>query len=264
MAKSKKRTKRGTRFGRKLMDRWATFRQLLRKCEVVIEVLDARDINETRLRRIEHWAGRERLIKIANKIDLADTKTVSSLDKTEFLPINSKTGDRKKQRDRIIDAILAKGKERPRVLVVGYPNVGKSTIINLLAGRNVVRATPIAGTTTNIQWIRLPHEILLMDSPGVFPEMEKRDELLRKGALNIEKLENFEYYGLQVAKKCLESSVLRKWLEEYFDIKIETNNPEQFIELIAKRRGFMLKGGMLNIVEASKALLKAFSESPKS
>ena len=256
------KSKRGIRFGKKLADRWTGFRLLLRKCEVIIEVLDARDLEGTRVRKLEHWAGRERLIKIANKIDLIGNETLKLIDKKEYLPISSKSDHKNKERKKILNAILAKGKERPRVVVVGYPNVGKSTIINLLAGREVARATPIAGTTTNIQWIRLPYEILLIDSPGVFPEYEKRTELLRKGAINIDGLENFEFYALKVAQKCITDEKLSKWIEKYFDMKLKSDKPEELIEEIAKRRKLLLKGGALNINEASKALLRAFSKAP--
>src|SRR3989338_1137248 len=258
------KSKRGTSFprGKRIKDRWTTFRLLLRKCEIIIEVLDARDLEGTRVRKIEHWAGRERLIKIANKIDLISEEALNSINRNEYLPISSKSDHKNKERKKIINAILAKGRERPRVLVVGYPNVGKSTIINLLAGREVARAMPIAGTTTNVQWIRLPHDILLIYSPGVFPEDDQRTELLRKGAINVDGLKNFEFYALKVAQKCIRSQELRNWIEEYFDIKLESDKPEDLIENIAKRRGLLLKGGAYNINEASKALLRAFSKAP--
>ncbi len=258
------KSKRGTSFGKKLSDRWLSFRQLLRKCEIVLEILDARDLEGTRVRRLEHWAGRERLIKIANKADLLDKDVREAIDKKEYLVINSKASNREKERKKILDAILEKKREEPRVLVLGYPNVGKSTIINLLAGREVARATSVAGTTTNIQWIRLPYDILLMDTPGVFPEREERTELLRKGSLNVEQLKDFEYYGLKLAKKCLGDERLRKWVEDYFYIKLEHDDePGQLLEKIAFRRGWILKGGTANIIEASKALLRGYSEAPK-
>ena len=244
------------------MDKWATFRQLLRKCEIIIEVLDARDLEGTRVKTLEHWAGRERLIKIANKTDLLDYNRLHSIDRKEYLPISSKSSHKKKERQKIIDAILAKGREKPRVLVVGYPNVGKSTIINLLADRHAARATSIAGTTTNVQWIRLSEDILLIDSPGVFPQYEKRTELLRKGALNVDGLKDFEFYGLKVAERCVTDARLSKWVEGYFDIKLENDNAEQLIERIAKRRKMLLKGGVLNINEACKLLLRSFSKAP--
>src|SRR3989338_7538324 len=120
------KSKRGTRFGKRIRDRWATFRILLRKCEIILEILDARDLEGTRIRQLEHWAGRERLIKIANKIDLLGNESLQSIDRKEYLPISSKSNHKEKERKKIIDAILARGKERPRVVVVGYPNVGKS------------------------------------------------------------------------------------------------------------------------------------------
>ncbi|MBI4399814.1 50S ribosome-binding GTPase [Candidatus Micrarchaeota archaeon] len=260
MSKYKKRIS----FGKSLGSRWRTFRELLRRCEIVIEVLDARDLQGTRLRDLERWAGRERLIKIANKVDLLDPDALASFDHNEYLPINSKAIHREKERQKIINAIIAKNKKMPRVVIFGYPNVGKSSIINLLAGRKAAHTSPVAGTTTNIQWIRLNPDILLMDSPGMFQEYETKEELLQKVAVNIDGLEDYEYYGVKLAKKCITDKRLRAWLEGYFDIKVEKSNAEQLIEKIAKRRNWLLKGGELNLIEACKTLLRAYSrEAPK-
>ncbi|MDO8553916.1 MAG: GTPase [Candidatus Micrarchaeota archaeon] len=257
------KSKRGMSFGKRLNERWTALRKLLRKCEIVLEILDARDLDGTRMKRLEHWAGRERLIKIANKCDLLDKSVLDAIDKKEFLRVNSKASNREKERKKILDAILAMKKTEPRVLVIGYPNVGKSSVINLLAGKEAARAAPIAGTTTNIQWIRLPYDILLMDTPGVFPEREERTELLRKGSINVDRLEDFEFYGLKLAKKCLNDERLSKWLETYFYIKLDRDTPEELLEKIAKRRGWLLKGGLPNKIEACKALLRGYSEAPK-
>jgi len=238
---------------------------MLRHCELVIEVLDARDVHGTRLGLLEHWAGGERIIRVANKADLADKETIKALKKYDYVLLNSKSIYLEKERKKILDAILAKTKIRPlRIVVVGYPNVGKSTIINMLAKRKVARAGPVAGTTKNIQWIRVSPEVLLMDSPGVFPVYEDRVSLLKKGAVNISELDDPDVHAHRIAKSCVEDPGLRKWLSVYFDITLcSDNTPEQVLEKIAKRRNWLLKKGELNVLEASKALLRAYHMAPK-
>lgn len=231
---------------------------------MVLEVLDARNVEGTRLPKFELAAGK-RLLRIANKADLASDEIISRLDNKGFVLMRSKAKNLEKERKKLLKAILRHTEERPlRIVVVGYPNVGKSTIINLLAGRNAVRAGPVAGTTSNVQWIRVSPEILLIDSPGIFPKMENKDSLIKKGAINIGSLENPEGYAFTLASKCIADEVLRKWLSEYFDISISTEDtPEGLLEKIAKRRNWLLKGGKLNTFEASMALLRAFAKAPK-
>jgi len=231
---------------------------------MVLEVLDARNVEGTKLPRFEFVAGKK-LLRIANKADLASDEIISRLDDKGFVLMRSKARNLEKERKKLLRAILAHTEERPlRIVVVGYPNVGKSTIINLLARRNAARAGPVAGTTNNVQWIRISPDVLLIDSPGVFPIMENKDSLIKKGAVNISSLKNPEGYAFTLASKCITDQVLRKWLSGYFDISINIEDtPEVLLENIAKRRNLLLKGGKLNTFEASMALLRAFAKAPK-
>lgn len=236
----------------------------MKKCDIVIEVLDSRDIEGTTLKTVEKWAGR-RLLRVANKTDLAPKSTLKELESLGVFLLNCKSANLNAERKRVIEFILSKTAQRPlRVMVVGYPNVGKSTMINMLAQRRAARATSVAGTTTNIQWIRISEDILLLDSPGVFSKEENKESLVKKGAINVSSLKNPEFHAYKLAQKCLSDSVLRKWVSEYFDLILdESDAPEKLIEKIAERRKWLLKGGELNTLEASKALLRAFMEAPK-
>lgn len=232
---------------------------------MIIEVLDSRNVEGTRLPKLELEAGKKRLFKVVNKSDLASKEIIERLKANNFVLVNSKAANLKKERETLLSAILAHTKKRPlKIFVVGYPNVGKSTIINMLAGRKVARAAPIAGTTINMQWIRIAPDVLLIDSPGVFPAMENKDSLIKKGAMNINSLKDPELHAFKIAQKCISDPVLKKWLSSYFDISIdEKDTPEELLEKIARRRNWLLKGGELNRLEASKALLRALSQAPK-
>lgn len=239
-------------------------KELMKSCDIILEVLDARNVEGTKLPRLEAIAGK-RILKIANKADLASNEIVSRLASKGFVLMRSKAKNLKKEREKLLNAILAQTEQRPlRIFVIGYPNVGKSTIINVLAGRNAARASPIAGTTSNIQWIRVSPEVLLIDSPGVFPIRESHGSLIKKGAMNVTSLKDPELYAIQLADRCITDLVLRDWVSKFFDISINMEDTsEALIEKIAKRRNWLLKGGELNVLEASKALLRAFAKAPK-
>jgi ribosome biogenesis GTPase A len=239
-------------------------KELMKSSNMVLEVLDARNVEGTRLPRFELEAGK-RLFRIANKADLASKEIIARLVMNNFVLMYSKAKNLKKEREKLLNAILAHTDKRPlKIFVVGYPNVGKSTIINLLAGKKVARAGPVAGTTSNVQWVRIAEDVLVIDSPGVFPIMESKDSLIKKGAMNVNSLKDVEVHAFKLAQKCITDLVLRKWLSKYFDISIdEKDTPEILLEKIARRRNWLMKGGELNRLEAAKALLRALSQAPK-
>ncbi len=236
----------------------------MKSSNIVLEVLDSRNVEGTKLKKFELEAGK-RLFRIVNKADLASKEIISRLVASGFVLVHSKARNLKKEREKLLNAILAHTEQRPlKIFVVGYPNVGKSTIINLLAGKKVARAGPVAGTTNNVQWIRIAPDVMLIDSPGIFPIMENKDSLIKKGAMNVNSLKDPEVHAFKLAQKCITDQVLRKWLSKYFDISInEDDSPEILLETIARRRNWLLKGGELNRLEAAKALLRALSQAPK-
>lgn len=242
------------------MDRWAFLKKLMKEANVIVEVVDARDIKGTRLPIAEKMAGTNRLLIVANKTDLLHEE-LPELPKNA-IAISAKEAD-EKQRRSFIKAILAKTKSRPvRALFIGYPNIGKSSLINMLAHRKAAKVSSIAGTTKNIQWVKITEELTATDYRGMFPEKEAKGELVRKGAINIEG--NEERYAYDFAEKILKNSKLRKWLEEKYDIDLsKAETSEDVLVAIAKRRNWYLKGGELNISEAARSLARAMKEAPQ-
>ena len=127
--------------------------------------------------------------------------------------------------------------------ILGYPNVGKSSIINALCHRKKVTVSKKPGTTHGIHWIRATAEIKLIDSPGVIPlgcEDEIRYGLI--GARGEETLRHPDVVAHAIIKLFLKMNKKRK-LEEFYDLKIDSEDPYDIVNKIAKRRGFLLKGG---------------------
>lgn len=236
---------------------WKRLRELIRQADVIVELVDARDIEGTRIPIAEKWAGTRRLLVIANKSDLVEEPKIPR----RGVATSAKKADEKERR-RLISCILSRCGTRPvKALFIGYPNVGKSSLINVLAKRKAARVSPVAGTTTNVQWVRVDSSLMVTDYRGMFPKQD-RHELARKGAINADM--DAEAYAHGFATKILSSGKLRAWAEERFDIDLsEVEGTDGLLSAIAQRRGLFQKGGDLNMEEAARILVRAMKEAPE-
>lgn len=248
----------------------ALLKRIIREANVVIEVIDARDPDGTRLPEIERRIGNNGLIVVANKADLVVGKErIEDLKERGIMPFSARTRDAGSGRMALMRAIAAKaGHAKPRVAVVGYPNVGKSSIVNLLALGARARVSPVAGTTRSVQWIvtRSP-PVFLMDSPGVFPPKEEEcsgvDRLVR-GFVNVEDTHDPEASADSFIGKYGGKKEWQDWIKSEFGLKAgqECGQASEILEAIAIRRGWLLKGGMPDRDRAARALLRAASGAP--
>lgn len=253
----------GSGYGKRVAkDHWFFLRNMIHGADVIVEVIDARDVPGTRLKVAERWAGSKRLLIVANKSDLLPEGSKKPKIENKGIVISAKTGG-DEGRKALVRAILSRTESRPiKAIIIGYPNVGKSSVINLLAGRNVVRVTPVAGTTKDIQWVKISEELMVSDYRGMFPKHESEGELVRKGAVKM--AGERERYAYSFAKRILERPVLRKWLEDRYDIDLsEAKEAEDVLRIVALRRGWVLKGGEPNIEEAARHLVRAMAEAPE-
>lgn len=253
----------GSGYGKRVAkDHWFFLRNMIHGADVIVEAIDARDVQGTRLKVAERWAGSKRLLIVANKADLLPEGAKPPKIENKGIVISAKDGG-EGTRNKLMRAILSRTESRPiKAIIIGYPNVGKSSLINLLAGRSVVRVTPIAGTTKDIQWIKISEELMVSDYRGMFPKHESESELVRKGAVKM--AGERERYAYQFAKKVLGRPVLRKWLEGRYDIDLSSaGEAEDVLRIMAIRRGWMLKGGEPNLEEAARHLVRAMAEAPE-
>jgi ribosome biogenesis GTPase A len=246
---------------RSKMNKWLQLKRLIHRADVIVEVVDARDIAGTRIPIAEKWIGTQRLLMLANKADLL-TGGISPVLPKKAILTSAKTTDEKARRQ-LISVFLSKTTTRPvKALFIGYPNVGKSSLINMLAGKKIARVSPIAGTTKNVQWINITSELLSTDYRGVFPEQQAKVDLIRKGAVNIQGSES--KYVHNFAMDILKNRTLRKWLETKFDIDLsKARGSEEVLAAMAERRKWYVKGGKLNLEEAGRALIRAMKEAPE-
>jgi ribosome biogenesis GTPase A len=243
-------------------DQWAYLKNMIHGADVIVEVLDARDIEATRLGVAERWTGSKRLLVVANKTDLLPEGMELPRLQNKGIAMSAREGG-EAGRQLLMKAILGRTEARPaKALFIGYPNVGKSSLINLLAHRKAALVSPVAGTTKNIQWVRVSEELIVSDYRGMFPRSETEGELVRKGAVKLSG--NRERFAYEFAARALGNRVLRDWLEKRYDLKLgAAKSAEDVLRLIALRRGWIIKGGEPNIEEASRHLLRAMMEAPE-
>jgi ribosome biogenesis GTPase A len=199
---------------------------------------------------------------VANKVDLLPKGSELSKLQNKGRYFSAKTAD-ENDRWNLIHAIMERTNNRPvRAILVGYPNVGKSSLINMLARRKATKVSSVAGTTKNIQWVNVIPELMLSDYRGLFPSSEPREDLVSKGALNIQGEE--EKFAYAFAEKVLGSPVLKKWLEKEYDIDLSpAKDGEGVLTIIALRRKWLLKGGTPNLEEAARSIVRIMMEAPE-
>lgn len=225
--------------------------RIIKSADVVVEILDARDPAGTSNNELEMLATRlgKRLLTVINKSDLADVGNRFPY----ACVISSK--DRKSAAS-LLKFIKSNLPKRPaRVAIVGYPNVGKSTVINLLKGRRSASVAPIPGHTKGVQWIRIDDDVLLLDSPGIVPSYE-RDEvsIALKGAIEADQVRDPEYVANEILEEMLRDNP--SVIEKAYDIKISSHDPGEVLRSIALRRGRILKSREPDTRSAAKTVIR--------
>lgn len=241
--------------------------------DLIVEVVDARIPMSSRNPDIDDLGKNKARLLLLNKSDLADQKKTeewsSFFQKKGFyvLKLNSKTGAGVKEvlpvvmeacREKIERDRRRGIKNRPiRAMVVGIPNVGKSTFINAFAGKACTKTGNKPGVTKGKQWIRINKNIELLDTPGIlWPKFEDQQvgaRLAMVGSIKDEIL-NLEELSLQLLE-CL-SKDYPGLLEERYGI--EESDPLPMLEQIAENRKCIQKGGQLDYSKAANIILEEF------
>lgn len=242
---------------------WGELYKVIDSSDVIVQVLDARDPMGTRSPHIEAYLKKEKpwkhLIFVLNKCDLVPTwatkrwVAVLSQDYPTLAFHASLTNPFGK--GAFIQLLRQFGKlhtDKKQISVgfIGYPNVGKSSIINTLRSKKVCSVAPIAGETKVWQYITLMRRIFLIDCPGVvYPSEDSETDIVLKGVVQVEKIKAPEDHI---------GAVLERAKPEYISktYKIETwENAEDFLEKLAFRTGKLLKGGEPDLQTVGKMVL---------
>ncbi len=251
-------------------------REQLKLVDVVIELLDARIPLSSANPVIEEIiAGKPRIVAL-NKADLADPRRtelwLSHFRKKGItaIAVNSiggggckeLTAQTEKAAQPKLQSLLAKGVRTRaiRAMILGIPNVGKSSLINRLKGSAVARTADKPGVTRGKQWIKIGKNLEILDTPGVlWPKLEDQDAAFRlaaTGAINDEVFDREAVVNKLVF--ILRTNYLQQLVSRY---QINTDgelSDLQVLEQIGRRRGCLRSGGVVDIEKAGRILLSEF------
>lgn len=247
----------------------------LKQVDAVCEIVDARIPVSSRNPDIDAICGNKPRIIVLNRMDLADpvatkkwmnhfkSKGIAAIAtdcKTrrgiaDFTPAARQACAEKLQRD------AARGMNRPlRVMVVGIPNVGKSTLINQISGRKGAKAENRPGVTRGKQWVTVDSGLQLLDTPGIlWPKFEDPEVgmmlaytgAVKEGVIDLEEL------------ACRLMELLHKYYPQTLLDRYKTDAPEgtpgwELLEMAGRKRGFLLARGEINTERMAKVLVDEF------
>lgn len=240
--------------------------EVMPQVDVIIEVIDARIPFSSENPLVPSLRGDTPCIKLLNKADLADPditeRWVAEMEKNQgvkALPVSQKQPEQIRQLLSVCESLLPHRNLalRPaRAMIMGIPNVGKSTIINILAGRIIARTGNEAGITKSQQKIKLDNGIMLTDTPGfLWPKLSPPTCGYRLAITGAIKETAFDYgdIALFAADYLLgaypERVMARYNLEELPETDIE------LLETIGRKRSCFSKGGGIDIQKTSSLLI---------
>jgi len=248
----------------------------LKLVDVVIELLDARIPSSSKNPEIDTIVKNKPRLVVLNKSDLADTAILKEWENwykkagTPVIFADSLKGTGLAQLKASLKTLVADKIERDRqkgrlfrpirTMIVGIPNVGKSTFINKIAGKSVAAAGDKPGVTKGKQWIRLNPEIEMLDTPGIlWPKFDDQVTALNlafTGAIK-DDIIDVEEVAAKLAEKLAELYPAQ-FTQRYKLGDIIGLTGHQLLEAIGKKRGFILSGGDIDIRRASIILLDEF------
>ena len=272
-------------------------KEVIISSDIVLEVLDARFISETRNDVMEEFArvNGKILIYILNKADLVDhvklEESGALKDLINYIFVSCKKNQGRRELRETIK-IQAKNFKKARknsekteeerneeqhlelhkhgiglkkffktgnevhVGVIGYPNVGKSSLINMLTGRGAARTSPKAGFTRGIQKIRLAQGIILLDTPGVMSDEDaaasQMSNLKKHAMIGVRTYDSTKNPEFVVAQIMAENPGL---FEKNYNINAEGDS-EILLEQLGKKRNLLRKGGEVDMDRIARIVLK--------
>jgi len=244
--------------------------------DVIIEIFDARAPLSSVNEQLEKATVHKKKVYIFSKADLADPLQTKKWQKhfasqdSEVLVVNLSD---KSAYNLISNAVIKLGKSKwqkemargmkpqpIRTMIIGIPNVGKSTLINLLAKRKAAGVQNKPGYTRGEQWIRVNKDFILLDTPGILPmnyeNKEKAANLALLGSIREDILPNSDLvnYLLSILKEKYPEA-----LKERFSIE-NISSHDEVCKAICLKRGLLTNNGSFDIAKAEALLLKEFKD----
>ncbi len=250
----------------------------LKLVDLAVELLDARIPASSRNPEINLIVGDKPRIIVLNKADLADqaqTEKWKEFFQTEeglkCIPIDSQSGKginsflnaAQEEAAGVLQKLAARGrKPRPvRLMMLGIPNVGKSSLINRLAGRGSAKTGDRPGVTRGKQWIRVGKGLELLDTPGIlWPKFEDPEvglKLAVTGAIKDEII-NVEQVSIKLIQ--LLKEIAPESLKTRYKLEALGDEPQETLKYIGQKRGCLVSGGKVDLLKAAVIVLNEFRE----
>lgn len=231
-----------------------SLRDQLKLVDVVLEVRDARIPLTTEHPQVKEWLGSKARVLVLNRLDM-----ISSEARSRWLEWFQEQGDEvyltDAQHGKGIEAITKAAQvagtqmnqrrtdrgmlPRPvRAVVIGFPNVGKSALINRLLNRRVVESARRAGVTKQLRWVRISDQIELLDAPGVLPSKLNDQEAALKLAI-CDDIGEASYDNQRVAAvlvDLLQQLGLESVLQSRYKLNLEAQTGETYLHTLAEQR----------------------------
>jgi ribosome biogenesis GTPase A len=246
-------------------------KEVVRISDIILEILDVRFIEETRNLKIEEniLNSGKVLVYVFNKVDLVNEKEVEKtipkwmrpyvfVSTTEGIGLNKLKARIKMEAKRVLKNRTDK-KERVHIGVIGYPNAGKSSVINFVTRRGAAKTAKQAGFTRGMQKIKLSEGILILDTPGVIPsskystDSQSFAEDVKVGGRtysDVKDPEDVVYYLMKDEKDKI---------ERFYNIDAK-GDVEFLINEIGKMKGFLGKGGKVDVDRTARLILRDWQE----
>ena len=233
---------------------WTVVNKVISQADILLEIIDARNVAQTRNQEIEDKVKRAKktLIYVLNKCDLANKDELDKISKQlnpcVFISCKDYHG-----MNLLKERIIIEGKKlgrKPIVGVLGYPNMGKSSVINALTGTGKAKASSVSGVTKGKQYISAKH-FSLIDTPGVIPYKEK--DVVKNAMI-----------GINTKSRDPESDVLLimqehpQLIESHYNVPMGDN--DETLEKIAIKLNCIKKGNVADINRAATIILKWLRE----
>ncbi len=247
-------------------------REKINLIDIIYEVIDARMPISSKIKDIDDLVKDKPRILIMTKYDLCDKKEtdkfISYYEKLGYKVVPVDLANNKNVK-KVLDLSESVSKElndkrkskglKPRnlrALIIGIPNVGKSTLINRLVGKKAAGVGNKPGFTKSLSWIRINKDIDLLDSPGIlWPKLEDQYEARILAIFSSIKEEILNKEDLALFAINILTKLYKDKLESRYNIKVDNMTNIEVMEEIAKKRGCVTKGNIIDYERAATIIL---------
>lgn len=243
----------------------------LSRVDVVIEMRDARIPFSGANPFLRRLIRQKPALILLNKADLADERLTAywvralSREGQAVVPISSKAASARRKTAESCRRLAADGKQagkkRIRAMITGIPNAGKSTLLNLLAGKTKAKAENRPGVTTDLQKIQTDLGIDLLDTPGLlWPKIETEWQGIKLVAVGAVKDSVVDIVRVSLKLAQLLLSRYPQALQQRFKVERLPETPLEWLKTVAEKRGCLRPGGIPDVERAARLFLTEFRE----